>query len=55
MEKMPGKGLLWWFPVLMFVIGLILFLQSFYLIIRHITNKKFAVIIEALLESNKKD
>jgi hypothetical protein len=56
-EKIPDKGLSWllWFPTLMFLIALILFFHSIYLIIRHITNKKFAVIIEALLESNKND
>jgi len=54
-EKIPDKGLSWlhWFPTLMFLIALILFFQSIYLIIRHITNKKFAVILEALLEFNK--
>jgi hypothetical protein len=51
-EKTPKQGLEW-FPALMFVIALILLLQSFFIIIRHITNKKFAVIIETLLESNK--
>ena len=52
MEKAPNDGLEW-FPAFMFVVALILLLQSFFIIIRHITNKKFAVIIEALLESNK--
>ncbi|MFA6980976.1 MAG: hypothetical protein WC209_16750 [Ignavibacteriaceae bacterium] len=51
-EKTPTQGLEW-SPVFMFVVALILLLQSFYMIIRHITNNKLAIIIEALLESNK--
>lgn len=44
-----------WFPSFGFIIALIILLQSFYIIIRHITNKKFSLIIEALLEKNKMD
>ena len=54
LEKKSEPGLEW-FPALMFVIALIILLQSFYIIIRHIFNKKFAVILEALLEKNKID
>ncbi len=52
MEKTSFKNLEW-FPSFMFFIALVLCLQSFYIIVRHITNRKFALIIEAWLESNK--
>ncbi len=42
-----------WLSAFMFVTALVVCLQSFYIIIRHITNKKFAIIIEALLENKK--
>lgn len=41
------------FYALVLVILLVMLLQSFFVIIQHLTNKKFLVIIEALLE--KKD
>ena len=50
-EKSPNQSLEW-FPAFMFVVALILCLQSFYIIVRHITNKKISLIIEALLEKN---
>jgi hypothetical protein len=53
-EKSPNQGLEW-FPAFMFVVALVLCLQSFYIIVRHITNKKFEIIIEALLENKKGD
>ena len=53
-EKTPTKGLEW-FPAFMFVVALALCLQSFYIIVRHIINNKFAIIIEALLENKKGD
>jgi hypothetical protein len=51
-EEVPAKGLAW-FPTFMFVVVLVICLQSFYLIIRYVSNKKFEIIIEALLEKNK--
>jgi high-affinity Fe2+/Pb2+ permease len=53
-EKSPNQGLEW-FTAFMFVVALVLCLQSFYIIVRHITNKKFVIIIEALLENKKVD
>lgn len=53
-EKSPNQNLEW-FPAFMFVVALVLCLQSFYIIVRHITNKKLAIIIEALLENKKGD
>ena len=49
-EPAVFKGVEWSLAI-MFVIALALLLQSFYVIIRYITNKKFAIIIEALLEN----
>lgn len=42
-----------WLLTFLFVAALVLCLQSFYIIIRHIMNKKLAIIIEALLENKK--
>ena len=53
-EKAPSQGLEW-FPAFMFMVALILCLQSFYIIIRHIINRKFAIIIEALLKDKEGD
>lgn len=53
-EKLPDQGLEW-FSAFMFVVALILCLQSFYIIIRHISNKKFAMLIDALLENKRND
>ncbi len=53
-EKSPNQ-VPEWFPAFMFVVALVLCLQSFYIIVRHITNKKFEIIIEALLENKKVD
>ena len=53
-EQVPSQGLEW-FSAFMFIVAFILCLQSFYVIIRHITNKKFAIIIEALLANKKSD
>lgn len=44
-----------WLLAFFFIIALIILLQSFYIIIRHITNKRISLIIEALLEKNKID
>ena len=46
----PVKGLEW-VSAIKFIAGLLVCLQSFYIIIRHLINKKFTIIIEALLEN----
>lgn len=51
-EKEPAQGFNW-FYALMFVIPLVMLLHSFFIIVQHLTNKKFSVLFEALLE--KKD
>lgn len=51
-EKEPTQ-VFSWFYALMFVIPLVMLLHSFFIIVRHLTNKKFSVLFEALLE--KKD
>ncbi len=44
-----------WFPALMFIFALIILLQSFYIIIRYLMNRKFILIIESLLENKKSE
>ena len=53
-EKEPVKSL-GWFPSLMFTLALMVLLQSFYIIIRYLMNRKFSIIIESLLENKKSD
>lgn len=42
-----------WLYAFMFVIPLVLLLQSFFIIVQHLTNKKFLFLFEAMLENNK--
>jgi hypothetical protein len=42
-----------WLRGIFFVVALVMLLQSFFLIIRHLTYKKIGVIIEAILENQK--
>jgi|GEM_PF-1443333 len=42
-----------WVYVLFFVIALLLMLQSFYVILSHIINKKLSIIIKSILDLGK--
>ncbi|HMN18501.1 MAG TPA: hypothetical protein PKD03_12875 [Ignavibacteriaceae bacterium] len=44
-----------WFYAFMFIIPLVMLLQSFYIIVRHLTNKKFSILFEAILENKKEN
>lgn len=51
-EKEPTQVFSWFYAI-MFVIPLVMLLHSFFIIVQHLTNKKFSLLLEALLE--KKD
>jgi hypothetical protein len=51
----PPNGGAEWLPAVMLICALAVCLQSFYVIIRHLVNKKFAIIIEAVIDNAKKD
>ena len=51
-EKEPVQSFNW-FYAFMFIIPLVMLLQSFFIIVQHLTNQKFSILFEALLE--KKD
>ena len=44
-----------WFYAFMFIIPLVMLLQSFFIIVRHLTNKKFLILFEAMLENKNNE
>jgi len=44
-----------WFYAFMFIIPLVILLQSFFIIVQHLTNKKFLILFEAILENKKNE
>lgn len=42
-----------WFYALMFLIPLLLLLQSFFIVVQHLTNQMFTILLEAMLENRK--
>ena len=44
-----------WFYAFMFIIPLVMLLQSFFIIVRHLTDKKFLILFEAMLENKNNE
>jgi len=52
-EKIHSESF-WLLPVIIYFVLILALLQSFFLIVRHLMNKRFIMIIEAILQENEK-